>query len=411
MSGPLSGYRILDLTAVVLGPYATQILGDMGADIIKVESPAGDMIREIGPRKNPGMAPIHLTLSRNKRSLVLDLKRASALDALLRLAAGSDVFVHSMRPQAIKRLGLGYEDVKRVRPDVVYCGAYGFGADGPYADRPAYDDMIQGMCGLADLLGKVTGGPPRYAPTIVADKTVGLFVANALMAALLHRERTGEGQAIEVPMFETMVSYVMVEHLWERNANPDDGALGYVRMLAETRRPYRTKDGYICVLAYTDRHWKAFFELAGHPALGHDPRFVSISTRTENIAELYAIAEGFTRSRTSEDWLEVLEKAQIPAGPVNSLEDLINDAHLRHQNLFQPFDHPSEGETLQIRPTTRFSETPAGISRHAPLLGEHTTEVLCEAGLDEAEIRALLDDGAAVQAGRAGNSKSDQCHS
>ena len=398
MSGPLSGYRILDLTAVVLGPYATQILGDMGADIIKVESPDGDMIREIGPRKSPGMAPVHLSLSRNKRSIVLDLKRPGALDVLLKLAAGSDVFVHSMRPKAIERLGLGYEAVKEVRPDVVYCGAYGFGADGPYAGRPAYDDMIQGMCGIADLIGKVTGGPPRYAPTIVADKTVGLFVANALLAALLYRERTGEGQAIEVPMFETMVSYVMVEHLWERSTNPDDGALGYVRMLAETRRPYRTKDGYICVLAYTDRHWEAFFELAGHPELANDPRFVSISTRTENIAELYAIAEGFTQDRTSEDWLEVLENAQIPAGPVNSLQDLLDDPHLRQQGLFQPFDHPSEGETLQVRPTTRFSATPAEISRHAPLLGEHTTELLGEAGLDEAQIQSLLDEGAAVQA-------------
>ena len=398
MSGPLSGYRILDLTAVVLGPYATQILGDMGADVIKVESPDGDMIREIGPRKSPGMAPVHLSLSRNKRSIVLDLKRPGALDVLLKLAAGSDVFVHSMRPQAIERLGLGYKAVKAVRPDVVYCGAYGFGADGPYAGRPAYDDMIQGMTGIADLIGKVTGGPPRYAPTIVADKTVGLFVANALLAALLHRERTGEGQAIEVPMFETMVSYVMVEHLWERSTNPDDGALGYVRMLAETRRPYRTKDGYLCVLAYTDRHWKAFFELAGHPELAEDPRFVSISTRTENIAELYAIAEGFTQDRTSEDWLGVLENAQIPAGPVNSLQDLLDDPHLRQQKLFQRFDHPSEGETLQIRPTTRFSATPAEISRHAPLLGEHTAELLGEAGLDEAQIQSLLDEGAAVQA-------------
>ena len=330
MNGPLAGYRILDLTTAVLGPYATQILGDMGADVIKVESPAGDMIREIGPRKSPGMAPIHLTISRNKRSIVLDLKQPSAMSALLRLTTGADVFVHSMRPQAIKRLRLGYEDVKAVRPDVVYCGAYGFGASGPYAQRPAYDDMIQGMCGIADLIGKVTDGPPRYTPTIVADKTVGLFVANALLAALLHRERTGEGQAIEVPMFETMVSYVMVEHLWERNANPDDGTLGYVRMMTPTRRPYRTKDGYICVLAYTDRHWKAFFELAGRPELSEDPRFVSIATRTENIAELYAIAEAFIETRTSQEWLTLFEEVQVLMGietrrySVNNTENILD---------------------------------------------------------------------------------------
>ena len=398
MNGPLSGYRILDLTAVVLGPYATQILGDMGADVIKVESPSGDMTREIGPRKAPGMAPIHLSISRNKRSIVLDLKQSSAIDALLQLAANADVFVHSMRPQAITRLGLGYDEIKAAREDIVYCATYGFGADGPYAQRPAYDDLIQGMCGLADLIGKVTDGAPRYAPTIIADKTVGLFVANALLAALLHRERSGVGQAIEVPMFETMVSYVMLEHLWDRNANPDDGDLGYVRMLAHTRRPYRTQDGYICVLAYTDRHWKAFFELAGRPELSDDPRFVSIATRTENIAELYAIAEEITRTRTSEAWLSVLQQAQVPAGPVNSLEDLLSDPHLVDQQLFQRFDHPSVGETLQVRPPVRFSKTPAGISRHAPLLGEHTTELLREAGLDEAQIDTMLRDGSAVQA-------------
>ena len=397
MSGPLAGYRILDLTSVVLGPYATQILGDMGADVVKVESPAGDMTREIGPRRSPGMAPIHLTISRNKRSIVLDLKQAGAMHALQQLVRGADAFVHSMRPQAIKRLGLAYEDVKAMRADVVYCGAYGFGADGPYAERPAYDDMIQGMCGIADLIGKVTDGPPRYAPTIVADKTVGLFVANALLAGLLHRERTGEGQAIEVPMFETMVSYVMLEHLWDRNGNPDDGQLGYVRMLARTRRPYRTKDGYICVLAYTDRHWKVFFELVGRPELGEDPRFVSIATRTENIAALYALAEEFTQVKTSAEWLTLLEQAQVPAGPVNSLEDLMTDEHLLQQGLFQRFDHPSEGETLQVRPPVRFSGSPTEISRHAPLLGEHTTELLREAGLNQTQIDTLLRDGAALQ--------------
>ena len=398
MKGPLSGYRVLDLTSVVLGPYATQILGDMGADVVKVESPEGDMLREIGPRKSPGMAPIHLTLGRNKRSIVLDLKRAGARAALLQLAAAADVFVHSMRPQAIARLGLTYSDLCAVHPEIVYCGAYGFGADGPYAQRPAYDDMIQGMCGIAGLAGRASGGPPRYAPTIVADKTVGLFVANALLAALLHRERTGEGQEIEVPMFETMVSYVLVEHLWMRGAEPDNGALGYVRMLAPTRRPYPTSDGYICVLAYTDRHWKAFFELAGRPELVDDPRYVSIAARTEHIGELYAIVESLTGDRSSAEWLAALEQAQVPAGPVNALEDLLTDPHLRDQDVFQRFDHPSEGETLQVRPPVRFSQSPSAIRRHAPRLGEHTTELLREAGLAAGEIEDLLRSGMAVQA-------------
>ena len=315
MNGPLSGYRIVDLTTVVLGPYATRILGDMGADVVKVEPPEGDMLREIGPRKSPGMAPIHLALGSSKRSVVLDLKRPRARDALMRLVSGADAFVHSMRPGAIARLGLTYDELRGLRPDIVYCGACGFGSGGPYAGRPAYDDLIQGMCGIADLMGRVTGGPPRYAPTIVADKTVGLFVANAVLAALLHRERTGEGQEIEVPMFETMVSYVMVEHLWERAVHPDDGALGYVRMLAPNRRPFRTRDGYMCMLAYTDRHWKAFFDLAGCPERSADPRFAHISGRTENVAELYAVAEELLGERTTAEWLADSREGGDPGRP------------------------------------------------------------------------------------------------
>ena len=228
------------------------------------------------------------------------------------------------------------------------------------------------MCGIADLMGRVTGGPPRYAPTIVADKTVGLFVANAVLAALLHRERTGEGQEIEVPMFETMVSYVLIEHLWERTVRPDDGTLGYVRMLAPNRRPFRTRDGYMCMLAYTDRHWKAFFGLAGCPELSADPRYATISARTENVAELYATAEELLGERTTAEWQAVLEEAEIPAGPVNALEDLLTDPHLAGQEFFRRVDHPSEDDTLQIGPTARFSRSPAEVRRpRAPARRAH----------------------------------------
>ena len=397
MNGPLSGYRIVDLTTVVLGPYATRILGDMGADVVKVEPPEGDMLRDIGPSKSRGMAPIHLALGSSKRSAVLDLKQPRARDALLRLVAGADAFVHSMRPGAIARLGITYDEIRAARADIVYCGACGFGSGGPYAGRLAYDDLIQGMCGIADLMGRVTGGPPRYAPTIVADKTVGLFVANAVLAALLHRERTGEGQEIEVPMFETMVSYVLVEHLWERTVRPDDGALGYVRMLAPNRRPFRTRDGYMCMLAYTDRHWKSFFGLAGCPERAADPRYTTISGRTENVAELYAEVEELLGERATAEWLAALEEAEIPAGPVNSLEDLLGDPHLAGREIFRRVDHPSEGDILEVGPAARFSRSPSAVRRPAPLLGEHTVQVLREAGLDEAEIDVLLRDGEAVR--------------
>ena len=401
-TGPLRGYRILDLSAVVLGPYATQILGDMGAEVVKVEPPEGDMLRDVGPRKSPGMSPFHLTLGRNKRSVVLDLKRPPAREALLRLVAGADVFIHSMRPRAIARLALGYEDLVKVRPDLVYCGVRGFGAGGPYGERPAYDDLIQGMCGLADLMSRAGGGPRRYAPTIVADKTAGLFAVSAVLAALLHRERTGRGQAIEVPMFETMVSYLLVEHLWERSHDPEHGALGYSRMLAPSRRPYRTRDGHISVIAYTDRHWRAFFALAGHPELIDDPRYATLAARAQNVAELYATMEEAMTRRSNAEWLAFLEEAEVPAGPVNALEDLFEDPHLRHEKLFQPFEHPSEGETLQVRPPIGFSRSPATVYRHAPRLGEHTAEVLREAGIELSQIDALLRDGAAVQADREG---------
>lgn len=397
-TGPLHGYRVLDLSAVVLGPYATQVLGDMGAEVLKVEPPEGDVLRDVGPCRSPGMSPLHLTLGRNKRSVVLDLKRPPARAALLRLVARADVFLHSMRPRAIARLGLAYEDLIQVRPDLVYCGVRGFGADGPYGERPAYDDLIQGMCGLADLMSRTDGGPRRYAPTILADKTTGLFAASAVLAALLHRERTGHGQAIEVPMFETMVSYLLVEHLWKRSHDPEHGALGYPRMLAPSRRPYRTRDGHVSVIAYTNRHWRAFFALAGRPELIDDPRYATIAARAENVAELYATMEEAMTRRNSAEWLALLEEAEVPAGPVNALEDLFDDPHLAHRKLFQPFEHPSEGGTLQVRPPLGFSRSPATVYRHAPRLGEHTVEALREAGVDASRIDALLRDGAAVQA-------------
>ncbi|MGD9944091.1 MAG: CaiB/BaiF CoA transferase family protein [Burkholderiaceae bacterium] len=389
MPGALSGFRIVDLTSVVMGPYATQIFGDMGAEVIKVESPEGDIMRHMGRGRSPAMGPIHLSVNRNKRSLVLDLRQAAARDALLRLAATADVFVHSMRPDAIERLGLGYEQVRAAAPGIVYCGAYGYGREGPYALEPAYDDMIQGVCGLCDLNAQLAG-EPRFTPTIIGDKVAGLTIAYAVLGALLHRQRSGEGQFIEVPMFETLSSFVLVEHLWERVYDERHGAAGYPRVLSQLRKPHRTRDGYLCVLPYTDRNWQDFFRLAERTDLAEDPRYVTANSRSRNYETLYRTLGEIIATRDSSEWLRECRALSIPVAPVNSLTDLFDDPHLKAVGAFMRVPHPSEGELTQVRPPVSFGATPSRLARLAPALGEHSLEVLREAGLSEPEIDALL---------------------
>lgn len=395
MTGPLSGIKVVDLTSVVMGPYATQIFGDLGANIIKVESPTGDIMRHMGAADRPAMGPIHMAVNRNKRSLMLDLQQPAAREALLRLVRSADVFVHAMRPDAIERLGLSYEAVREIRPDIVYCGAYGYGEAGPYAREPAYDDMIQGVCGMA-AINEHLAGEPRFTPTVVGDKVAGLTIAWSVLAALLHRSRTGEGQFIEVPMFETLVSFMMVEHLWERAFDPENGIAGYPRVLSQLRKPHRTADGYICVLPYTDRNWQDFFRLAGRPDLASDPRYVSASTRSANYETLYAELGRIMSTQTTQYWLEHCKPCSIPVAPVNSLEDLFDDPHLKSVGMFFQTDHPQAGKVTQVRNPVNFGKTPAVAQRLAPRLGEHSRELLAEAGLSSAEIEALLAAGATV---------------
>ena len=408
--GPLAGIRIVDLTSVVFGPYGTQNLGDMGADVIKIEAPDGDIARWLVPMRTPGMAGIFMNTNRNKRSVVLDLKKPTAREALLKIVAGADVFVHNLRPQAIAKLKLTYDDLKPVNAKLVYCNAWGFGRRGPYAERPAYDDVIQAMSGIADLSRLQTGGPPSLAPTIMADKTSGLFLTNAILLGIVHRLRTGEGQEIEVPMFESMVSFIMAEHLagqvFEPPVATNNGTMGYDRVLAPDRKPSRTADGYMTVLPYTDKHWVSFFAAAGRPDLARDARFSSVVERSKNVRDLYALVAELMPAHTTARWLEILADADIPHVAVKSLEDLLADPHLEEVGFWRSYEHPTEGSLRTTDVPLQLSASPGDpLRRMPPRLGEQTREVLIEAGLSGSDIEALLQSNAAVEAPTAASDK------
>jgi crotonobetainyl-CoA:carnitine CoA-transferase CaiB-like acyl-CoA transferase len=393
--GPLTGVRVIDLTSVVLGPYATQMLGDLGADVIKVEAPDGDTTRYTGPRRHDDMASLFMGINRNKRSIVLDLKQAAARDVLLRLADRADVFVHNIRPQKLEPLGLGPDALLSRNPRLVYAGIHGWREDGPYSGRPAYDDIIQGLSGIASLMDQLTG-EPRYAPTILCDKTCGLMASQAILAALYHRERTGRGQFVEIPMFETMVSFVMIEHLHGRTFVPEEGALGYARVLAPWRRPYRTADGYVCMLAYTDAQWRRFWDEVGKPEMMQDARFVDMAARSRNIDEVYRLAGEQLASRNTADWIAVFDRLEIPAGPVNSLEQVMDDPHLDAIGFLKRMRHPTEGELVVPDVPVRFSESPGSVERLPPRLGEHGREILSEIGMRPDDIDRLAASGGVV---------------
>jgi formyl-CoA transferase len=394
--GPLAGIKVLDLTTVVLGPLATQILGDLGAEVIKIESPEGDIMRYAGPARHREMGHVFLNLNRNKRSLVLDLKQPEATPVLLALAAQSDVLMHNMRPQAMARLGFTWERLSQINPRLVYCSAHGYGQDGPLADRPAFDDIIQGASGLV-ALEMATGGEARFVPTLVGDKTVGLTMVYAVMATLLQRARTGLGQAVEVPMLETMTAFVMAEHMGGLTFDPPIGPPGYSRMLAPDRRPHRTADGHICILPYTDRHWKDFFHIAGRAELAGDPRLADAQTRSRHVAELYVLIAGCVSDEPTAFWLDKLKAADIPCGPVNPLAELPADEHLAAVDMFPRTEHPTEGSIRVVRPPVRFGDADCGLRYPAPRLGEHSREILREAGLGEREIDDLLARKVAVE--------------
>jgi crotonobetainyl-CoA:carnitine CoA-transferase CaiB-like acyl-CoA transferase len=386
--GPLAGLRVLDLTINILGPVAGQILGDMGADVVKIEPPEGDPMRGSGAARHPGMAQLYFNTNRNKRSVVLDLKRPAAREALLRLADTADVFLHSLRPRAAARLGISYEDISARNPKIVYACAPGYRSDGPNRDRPAFDDVIQGESGIAGLIGRSTG-EPRYVPMIMADKLCGHVLASSIGMALVYRERTGRGQWVEVPMLETMLAFNLTEHLWADAFDGRGGELGYARVLSEHRRPFATRDGHLCVLAVNDEQWRRLLGALDRPELADDPRFATIAERSRNIDTLYGIVAEEMKRRTSSEWRERLDAADVPNGAVNQLDDLVHDPYLQATGFFQRYEHPTEGPMVTSSIPVRFGQSPASLRLPPPTLGQHTQEVLSQAGYSDADIRTI----------------------
>jgi crotonobetainyl-CoA:carnitine CoA-transferase CaiB-like acyl-CoA transferase len=388
-TGPLAGIRVIDVTTVVLGPMAGQILGDMGADVIKVETIEGDSTRFIGPSRNKGMGSYFATLNRNKRSLALNLKKPAAREALLKLVETADVFLHNMRAGAAQRLGLDYDSLVKRNPKLIYASAAGFRKGSSMQEFPAYDDLIQGLSGIASL-NAGPDGAPRYFPTVVVDKLTGTVLASMIGMALFHRERTGQGQEVHVPMLETILSFTLIEHLQHGLFGEPEKGLGYPRMLTPHRRPYPTKDGYISVIAHSDAQWGKLFEAMGVPELIHDPRFSSVRARSANIDALYATLTNGMPQRTTAEWLAELRPADSPCGPAGTLADLFKDEYLKETGFFESADHPTEGPVQVPAIPARFSASPPNVHRLWPSLGEHTQEVLREAGCTEAEIDDII---------------------
>ena len=386
--GPLAGVRIVDLTINVLGPVATQVLADAGADVIKVESPAGDQNRHIGPSRTPLMGALYMTMNRNKRSIVLNLKKPSAKEALFRLVKEADVFVHSMRPGAAERLGVDYAAIAKHNPGIVYAYAPGYRPDGPGRDRPAYDDVIQGESGISSMCERAFG-EPRYLPTVLADKLCGQVMSSAISMALFCRERTGIGQEVVVPMLETVLAFNMLDHQWGAIFDPPDGGMGYTRLFTPHRRPYPTADGHMCIMASNDDQWQRLLAAVGRPDLSDDPRFARLVNRARNIDALYAVLIEQLASRTNEEWSRRLSEADIPHAPVKKLEDLLTDPYLEATGFFQHVDHPSEGSLVRAANPMMFSKTPTSQRFPQPRLGEHSDEVLAGLGFDGKAIREM----------------------
>lgn len=384
-TGPLAGIKVIDMSSVVLGPMATLIFGDLGAEVIKIETgakgKAGDMMRYAGASPTGDLGPIYTSLNRNKRSVQLDAKTGDGKAAIIALLKDADIFFHNIRLAGMTRLGLGYDSVKAINPKILYVHCAGFGAGGPYSHRQAYDDLIQGASGFAHLNTLRDGSEPAYAPSLVADKTVGLFAAYATLAALFHRERSGKGQFLSVPMMECFTFYNLVENLYGETFLPGDGRMAYTRSVNANRKPYKTKDGYIGLVPYSDAQWATFFEMGGKIGVFEDARFSTYEARTENITALYAIIGEVAAQKTTAEWLTLLDEANIPAMKFNTMTDVLNDPHLAATEFFETREHSQAGPYRSMKHPVHFSETPADVALEPPTLGADTDLVLASLGL------------------------------
>jgi len=391
MSGPLTGVRVLDMTTALSGPVSTHILGDMGADIIKVEPPEGDSIRDLGPARHRGMGAMFMHTNRSKRSIVLDLKIEAGRGAFLRLLSQTDVFVCNIRPKAMARLGLAYDQTVALNPELIYVNIVGYGSHGPYGEKPAYDDLIQAAAGIASL--RAPADPARYAPIALADRISGILAANAVLGALYHRAAKGKGQHIEIPMFESIASLVLADHMAGATFDPPVGPPVFHRY-ASIRRPFQTQDGFLCMMVLTDRQWREFFATVGRPEVMQDERFSTMANRSGHLEELYATVSEILASRPTDHWLACLEAADIPVARIETMESLLVHPHLRQTGFFEMIDHPTEGRVRSMARTSTWSVTQPEATRHTPRLGEHSREILAEAGFSEEEAQSLFDNGA-----------------
>jgi crotonobetainyl-CoA:carnitine CoA-transferase CaiB-like acyl-CoA transferase len=394
--GPLDGVRVIDLTTVVVGPICTRTLGDQGAEVVKVEAPGGDILRFLAAgSRSPAMSGKFINFNRNKRSIVLDIKQAGGLAALKRLIAGSDVFVSNVRPAALARAGLDHAALGALNPRLIHCGIVAFGTDGRYANRPAYDPVIQSLSGVAGTFERATG-EPRFVPMVMTDHITGLVAAQSIGFALYRRERTGIGEAIEVPMFETMASFVASEHLGAATFDPPEGPSGDARLLSPDYRPLPTQDGYITIRPNDNRQAFAFFDAIGRPELKADPRFATPITRTQHAADYFTLQVEALAQKTTEEWLSIFAAAAVPAARYNSIDDLLDDPHLGDVAFWQRDDHPTEGRIRRTRTPVTFRGGMREATLPAPRLGADTRAILAEAGYAEGEIEALLQSGAAA---------------